>query len=108
LFEYANDSIFIIDLSTSAILDANQNASRRLGYTRKELLNLKTKDIEAPLADDRQNLINQQLQATGSIIFEHALRRKDGSQMLVEVSSRIIEYRDRLVSLSFIRDITKR
>lgn len=108
LFEYANDSIFIIDLSTSRILDANQNASRRLGYTRKELLNLKTKEIDVPIAEERQKKIGQQMQATGSIIFEHALRRKDGSQVQVEISSRVIEYCDRLVSLSFVRDITKR
>jgi PAS domain S-box-containing protein len=108
LFEYANDSIFIIDLSTSSILDANQNAARRLGYTRKELLRLKTKDIDAPIASERQKLINQQLQANGSFIFEHALRRKDGTRILVEISSRIIEYRDQLVSLSFVRDVTAR
>ncbi|MEQ9549028.1 MAG: PAS domain S-box protein [Coleofasciculus sp. G3-WIS-01] len=108
LFEYANDSIFIIDLSTSRILDANQNASRRLGYTRKELLNLKTHDIDVPIGEDRQRTIGQRMQATGSIIFEHALRRKDGSHVQVEISSRVIEYRDRLVSLSFVRDITKR
>lgn len=108
LFEYANDSIFIIDLSTSRILDANQNASRRLGYTRKELLNLKTHDIDVPIGEDRQRTIGQRMQATGSIIFEHALRRKDGAPVQVEISSRVIEYRDRLVSLSFVRDITKR
>jgi PAS domain S-box-containing protein len=108
LFEYANDSIFIIDLSTSRILDANQNAARRLGYTRKELLKLRTRDIDAPVPEDRQKLINQQLQATGSIIFEHALRRKDATEVPVEISSRIIEYRDQLVSLSFVRDITSR
>ncbi len=108
LFEYANDSIFIIDLSTSRILDANQNAARRLGYTRKELLKLRTRDIDAPVPEDRQKLINQHLQATGSIIFEHALRRKDSTEIPVEISSRIIEYRDQLVSLSFVRDITSR
>lgn len=108
LFEYANDSIFIIDLSTSRILDANQNAARRLGYTRKELLKLRTRDIDVPCSEERQKLINQQMQATGSIIFEHALRRKDGTEVLVEISSRVIEYRDQLVSLSFVRDISAR
>ncbi|HEY9632783.1 MAG TPA: PAS domain S-box protein [Coleofasciculaceae cyanobacterium] len=108
LFEYANDSIFIIDLSTSRILDANQNAARRLGYTRKELLKLRTRDIDVPTSPERQKMINQQMQATGSIIFEHALRRKDGTEVQVEISSRIIEYRDQLVSLSFVRDITAR
>jgi PAS domain S-box-containing protein len=106
LFEYANDSIFIIDLSTSRILDANQNGARRLGYTRKELLKLKTRDIDVPIPEARQKMINQQMQATGSIIFEHALRRKDGTEIPVEISSRIIEYRDQLVSLSFVREFT--
>lgn len=108
LFEYANDSIFIIDLSTGRILDANQNAARRLGYTRKELLKLKTRDIDAPIPEKRHKQISQQLQATGSFIFEHALRRKDGTAIQVEISSRIIEYCDQLVSLSFVRDITAR
>jgi PAS domain S-box-containing protein len=108
LFEYANDSILIIDLSTSRILDANQNAARRLGYTRKELLNLRTKDIDGPISLSRQKSINQILQATGSFIFEHVLRRKDGVEIQVEISSRIIEYCDQLVSLSFVRDITAR
>lgn len=108
LFEYANDSIFIISLSSSRILDANQNAARRLGYTRKELLNLRTKDIDGPISLHRQKSINQTLQATGSFIFEHVLRRKDGVEIQVEISSRIIEYCDQLVSLSFVRDITTR
>lgn len=108
LFEYANDSIFIIDLSTSRILDANQNAARRLGYTRKELLKLKTRDIDVPIPEDRQKIINQKMQATGSIIFEHSLRRKDGTEVQVEISSRIIEYCDQLVSLSFVRDVSAR
>ncbi len=108
LFEYANDSIFIIDLANSRVLDANQNAARRLGYTRKELLNLRTKDIDGPISLSRQKSINQTLQATGSFIFEHVLRRKDGVEIQVEISSRIIEYCDQLVSLSFVRDITTR
>jgi PAS domain S-box-containing protein len=108
LFEYANDSIFIIDLSSSRILDANQNAARRLGYTRKELLKLRTRDIDVPIPEARQKTINHQLQATGSFIFDHALRRKDGTEIQVEISSRIIEYCDQLVSLSFVRDITAR
>jgi PAS domain S-box-containing protein len=106
LFEYANDSIFIIDLSTGGILDANQNAARRLGYTRQELLKLTTREIDAPVPEVRHKMISKQLQATGSIIFDHALRRKDGVEIAVEISSRIIEYRDRLVSLSFAREIT--
>ena len=46
LFEGAGDSIFIVDVETLRILEANTNAVRRLGYSREELLRLTLNDIE--------------------------------------------------------------
>jgi PAS domain S-box-containing protein len=39
-FNYTNDSFFIIDPASRRFLDINDNAAKRLGYTKKELLNL--------------------------------------------------------------------
>ena len=36
LFEWAHDSIFITDSSNHSLLDVNEHAARRLGYTRKQ------------------------------------------------------------------------
>jgi len=109
LFELANDSIFIIDVSTGSILNANRNAARRLGYTRRELLQLTLTDIEAPEATaNRETKIVPELQRTGNVIFEHTLRHKNGAELPVEISCRLIEYGDRLVFQSFARDITER
>ena len=47
LFEGIEDAIFVHDLE-GHILDANPSACRRLGYTREELLHLKTSDIDEP------------------------------------------------------------
>ncbi|MBD2068429.1 PAS domain S-box protein [Leptolyngbya sp. FACHB-671] len=109
LFELANDSIFIIDVSTGSILNANRNAARRLGYTRRELLQLTLTEIETPEATtSREAKIVPELQRTGNVIFEHILRHKNGSELPVEISCRLIEYGDRLVFQSFARDITER
>ncbi|NJN57484.1 MAG: PAS domain S-box protein [Leptolyngbyaceae cyanobacterium SL_5_9] len=109
LFELANDSIFIIDVSSGNILNANRNAARRLGYTRRELLQLTFTDIETPEATaSREAKVVPELQRTGNVIFEHILRHKNGSELPVEISCRLIEYGDRLVFQSFARDITER
>lgn len=108
LFELANDSIFIIDASSDLILNANRNAARRLGYTRRELLQLRFGNLELPTSELRKDSLIAELQRAGSVIYEHTLRRKDGTDMPVEISSRLIEYGDILAIQSFVRDITDR
>ena len=108
LFEHANDSIFISDPATRGFLDVNENAARRLGYTREELLQLTIDDIAAPVAAGRIDTTVEQLREAGSIVFEHVQRRKDGTEMPVEISSRVVAFGGRQVIQSFVRDITER
>lgn len=109
LFEFANDSIFIVDLATYKLLNANQNAARRLGYTRRELLQRTLQDLESPSATNhREQFMMLELQKTGSAVYEHTLRRKDGTEIAVEISSRVIEYDDCLALQNFVRDISER
>lgn len=109
LFEFANDSIFIVDLATNKLLNANQNAARRLGYTRRELLQQTLQEIESPSATHhREQLTMLELQKSGSAVYEHTLRRKDGTEIAVEISSRVIEYDDCLALQNFVRDISER
>jgi PAS domain S-box-containing protein len=108
LFESATDFIFIIDASTYQILDANWNAARQLGYTRAELLQLSICDVEAPMSAKQRATILHQLENEGSSVFEHIYLRKNGEKIPVEISAQIIEYDNRLVFQSFVRDITER
>jgi PAS domain S-box-containing protein len=108
LFENANDSIFIIDPSTRRLLDVNENAAKRLGYIRDELLGLSIDDIDTPMAAQRNDVIIRELLDNGSVTFEHAHLRKDGTKIPVEISSRVMEYGGRQVFQSIVRDITER
>jgi PAS domain S-box-containing protein len=107
LFEHASDSIFIVDLATFCILDANTSAARRLGYTPEELLTLELDDIE--VTDEAPGgLVLWQSKISGTVMSETVYRRKDGTEFPVEVSSRIVQYGSRQVFQNFVRDITER
>lgn len=108
LFEWASDSIFITDSSTHNLLDVNEHAARRLGYTRKQLLHLPAEVISPPMDFEHRAETLRQLWKTGTVTFEHVHKCKDGAQMPVEVSSRVVEYGGQLAIQSFVRDITDR
>lgn len=107
LFEFANDSIFISDPKTRHFLDLNENAYKRLGYTKEELLNKSIADISVTASTDISSNI-EQIKKKGSIIIEAEHIHKNGSIIPVEISSRLIEYGDKRIIQSFVRDITER
>jgi PAS domain S-box-containing protein len=108
LFEWASDSIFITDSSTQHLLDVNEHAARRLGYTRKQLLHLPAEVISPPMDPEHRAAVIGQLWKVGSVTFEHVHQCKNGAQMPVEISSRVVEYGGQLAIQSFVRDITQR
>lgn len=108
LFENAIDSIFIIDVESRRIMDVNQVAADRLGYTREELLSMGIDNIYPREELERTDDIIHRLLESGYLTFERTHVRKDGSTMLVEVSSIIMEQDGRQVYQSIARDITQR
>jgi PAS domain S-box-containing protein len=108
LFESATDSIFIVDAVTHELLEVNWVASILLGYTRRELFSIPFREISLPLDASRRASLMRDLENFGSIVFEHIYRCKDGREIPVEISSRVIEYENRLAILNFVRDITAR
>lgn len=108
LFEYANDSIFVVDPGTRRFIEINEKAAEHLGYTKEELLKLKVDDINQPMTTELQNTIINSLEKTGNIIYEHAHRRKDGTIVPVEISSQVFRYDTNIVFQNFVRDITRR
>ncbi len=107
LFDTANDAIFIAD-SEGRFLEANQVACERLGYTRDELLTMSIPQIDAPrsacdMPDRRASLLEH-----GEALIETVHLRKDGSEMPVEINSRVFRYRHQPAVLCLCRDISDR
>jgi two-component system, cell cycle sensor histidine kinase and response regulator CckA len=107
LFENAGDAIFVLDFK-GRILDVNRIACERLGYSRKELLNLNWSDIETTEQNEPSKNLLEKLRQEGHLIFETSHKRFDGKIVPIEMSSCIIEYDREPTILTIARDISER
>jgi len=106
LFEAIDDAVFVHD-EQGNILDANPAASRRLGYTRDELLRLNTRDIDdLEFAAGFANRLRSQLR-TGGIRCEGIHRTKDGRRIHVDINTTAIQLDGKPAVLAVMRDITE-
>ncbi|MEO8287585.1 MAG: PAS domain S-box protein [Chloroflexota bacterium] len=104
LVEQASDGIAIYN-QQGRIVEANTRASELIGYTREELLALNVSDVIA--RDDLEDtpLRYEALRSGQPLIGERLLIRKDGSELCVELSARMLS--DGRFQV-LIRDITER
>jgi PAS domain S-box-containing protein/putative nucleotidyltransferase with HDIG domain len=108
LFEYASDAIVLLDIENNQFADVNVNAQKLLGYTRNELFNLDPPALT--LSGDVSELIElfEATVADNHSLFETVLVRKDGTQVPVEISSRLLTINEKQYVISFMRDISER
>ncbi len=111
LFNATGDAIFVHDAATGAILDVNQTALDVYGYSREEVLRLRTGQLSAgrPPFDDREaEALLRKAVDEGPQVFEWLARRKDGEEFWTEVllRSSIIGGKGRV--LAVVRDISER
>jgi two-component system NtrC family sensor kinase len=107
LFESIDDAIFVHD-SEGRIVEANPAACRRLGYSRAELLQLTTRDIDHPsFAAGFGDRLEAQLR-TGHFRCEGRHRTKEGRIISVDINSTAITHKGRPAVLAVMRDITER
>lgn len=107
LFDSTNDAIYLHDMAGN-ILEVNQLACERMGYSRDEFLKMKQMDIDATLAGKYLFKMIKELGKLKSNIFETVHITKSGKQLPVELSSRIIKYEGKNAVLTIARDITER
>lgn len=106
LFEAIDDAVFVHD-EQGNILEANPAACRRLGYTREELLKLKTRDIDDPeFAAGFANRLQSQL-STGGMRCEGVHRTKDGRRIDVDINTSAIQLDGKPAVLAVMREITE-
>jgi PAS domain S-box-containing protein len=104
LFESMPLPVWVFDLETRRILSANEAAVRHFAYTREELLSLRAEDLCAGTASSLTDGAPGGLQSAGN--GRH--RKKDGSEIPVEVFTSGITYGGRRVQLVAANDISER
>ena len=106
--ERAAENIFLVDVETKQILEANAALRRSLGYTPEEFKDITLYDI---VAHDRHSVdLNTQsiLEEGQRFLGERRYRRKDGSLVDVEVSASAIFYGGVEAMSVVAHDITER
>jgi two-component system, cell cycle sensor histidine kinase and response regulator CckA len=107
LFEHAHDAILILDPDDETVLEVNPRACELYGLTRDAFIGVSLRDMsEDPSRGAAQ--MRRTLDSGCTHFFETVQRRVDGSEVVLEVTAAVIDYRDRRAVLSINRDITAR
>lgn len=108
IFNQSRDGIVISD-DNGKIVDVNPIVLDFLGYTREETLKIKSDDLilekYKKVFEERQKLLwrQQTIKAT-----EIAIKGRNDKIIPVEIQSQLLNFRNRVMILSIIRDITER
>lgn len=107
LFNNSSDEIFLADLKGN-ILEVNQEAINRMGYTRREMLDMSFRDIKSSKYKKDVDPNIDKIIKRGQLIYESEHVAKNGEVISLEMNSRIIDYDDKKAMLTIARDITER
>lgn len=108
IVEHSMNGILLIHPATGAILAANPEACRLLGYTEAELLALDPTAL-VDMDDPRQAAAEETRNRTGQFRGELLYRRADGALFPVEVASSLVTRSDgEIRAATFFTDISER
>ena len=112
LFESINDAVFLrpvtLDGPTASYIEVNAIACKWLGYSREELLQKTPLDIDPYVSVEALDARTRRLLTEDSLVFETALKAKNGRLLPVEISSHMFECDGNKMMLSIARDLTER
>lgn len=103
IFNHAHCAIFFVDRNGN-YLDANPAALKMLGYTRDELLTLKTREISS----DSDRRIEQLESSPGQMVEETRYLRKDGKIVEAELAGTSFRSGDETYFIGIVKDLTRR
>jgi two-component system cell cycle sensor histidine kinase/response regulator CckA len=105
LFEASPLPMYVFDAETLEYLAVNDSAINLYGYTREELLGLRILDLRV---QEDFTAMREQLRkrGPGQTTGTAGHRRKDGSVIRVEFTSRAINFAGRKARMAVVRDVT--
>jgi PAS domain S-box-containing protein len=110
VLDLSSDAVALLDAEVMRFLDVNESATRLLGYTREEFLELDLKGLLGGTSDEDfialvGRLIAQSPQAR---TVESVLPRKDGTLVPVQITQQAVDDHSRWIVVLTARDITER
>jgi PAS domain S-box-containing protein len=111
IFNAANDAIFIQDIETGAILDANERVCDMYGFSPEEIRHLTVRELsadETPFSEQEAMKLIRSAAVGDPQLFEWKARGKSGRVFWVEVNLRRAFLIGKNVLLAVVRDISER
>jgi len=108
IFLQSTEYVYLADIDTKRILEANKAVQNLLGYSEDEIKDLTLYDFLIVDQDDIYQKIIEVLKKHSYYIGERKFRRKNGSLVDVEISVSIISFSNRRMLCFVARDITPR
>ena len=106
MFDLARDGMFLL-AQDGSVRESNEAFARMLGYTRAEMKSLHVWDWDTQWSRDELLAMIRELDEPGDN-FETRHRRRDGSQLDVEISTNVFRHGDEKLVCCVLRDITER
>ena len=107
-FDEHPNPMLIYDFETLEILEVNQSAVQKYGYSRDEFRDLSIEDIrppeDIPILHEELQKIEERPKEMNSGTFRH--RTKDGKILNVQISSQKFPMQDRKARVAHINDLT--
>jgi len=107
--DVSEDMIWLIDPARMSIIDVNDTACRKLGYSREELLSMGPQDIISISREELSRIYSRLVEGgEGDTNVGGSYRRKDGSRFPVEAFRRAVQSEGSHVIVAVVRDVTER
>ena len=106
LFAANPNPMWVFDLEALAFLDVNDAAIYRYGYSREEFLQMTIMDIHVPEENERLRDAIARTDSGYAALGAWRHRRKDGTEMLVEINSHPILFAGRQAMATLAHDVT--
>jgi len=105
----SEDMIWLIDPVRMRVIDINDTACRKLGYSREELLSMTPQDIISITREELSAIYSRLIQGgEGDSAVGGWYRRKDGSRFPVEAFRRAVQSEGSHVVVAVVRDVAER
>jgi len=111
LFNKIRDPVFVVEVSADGrfgcMLEANDTACLRLGYSREALLKLTLRDISAPEWARIFKLVAEKIMTDDSLSFDTELVAKNGERIPVDMFLNRIDLKGKTAVLAIARDVSE-
>ena len=110
LLDQSNDFIFLINAPSGEIIDINDSACKKLGYSKAKFLSMSINDFfPIDVTDQIRHLFSEEKSENKNVRkITTKLKKSDGEDISVEISLKIATFDDMLTAVIIARDITER